>query len=121
MGTEWHVDATGDFNNDGHSDVLWESSSGSFRRTWEMNGANLSGLVQNVGQMGAGWQVAGVGHFQQRCREQQRRISCWVGTAAPTTPQKSRQMQSGKIADIINPSGLDGTEWHLEAIGNFAG
>ncbi len=62
MGSAWHVVAIGDFNADGHSDVLWESTSGSFA-TWEMNGANLSGFFANVGQVGPGWEVAGVGHF----------------------------------------------------------
>jgi hypothetical protein len=31
------------------------------------------------------------------------------------------QMKHGQLADVIAPSGLDGTEWHLEGVGNFAG
>ena len=116
MGTEWHVAAIGDFNNDGRSDVLWENTSGSFA-TWEMNGANLSGFVPNVGQVGAGWQIAGVGHFNGAADS----TSDIVLVNSNTNHVQIWQMQNGAIADIINPSGLYGTEWHLEAVGNFLG
>jgi FG-GAP-like repeat/Subtilase family len=115
-GPGWHVAAIGDFNNDGRSDVLWESSSGNFA-TWEMNGANLSGFVQNVGQVGAGWQIAGVGHFNGAADS----TSDIVLVNSTTNHVQIWQMQNGEIADFINPSGLDGLEWHLEAVGNFAG
>jgi hypothetical protein len=116
MGAEWHVVAIGDFNKDGRSDVLWESATGSLA-TWEMNGANLSGFIPNVGQIGAGWQVAGVGHFNGAADS----TSDIVWLNSNTNHVQIWQMQNGKIADFINPSGLDGLEWHLEAIGNFAG
>jgi hypothetical protein len=115
MGAEWHVTAIGDFNNDGRSDVLWENTSGNLS-IWEMNGANLSGIV-SVGQIGAGWQVAGVGHFNGAADSTSDIV--WVNSN--TNHVQIWQMQNGEIADIITPSGLNGLEWHLEAVGNFAG
>ena len=116
MGAEWYVAATGDFNNDGHRDVLWANTSGQVD-IWEMNGAKLSGFVQNVGQMGADWKIAGVGHFNGAADSTSDVV--WVNSF--TNHVQIWQMQNGEVANIINPSGLYGTEWHLEAVGNFAG
>jgi hypothetical protein len=60
MGTEWSVLGTGDFNQDGRPDVLWENAAGTVD-IWEMNGANPVGLRPECGN-GAG-RFAGVGHF----------------------------------------------------------
>ena len=32
----WHIAATGDFNGDGKSDILWHNDNGSYV-TWDMN------------------------------------------------------------------------------------
>ncbi len=39
-GPNRHIKATGDFNNDGQSEILWQNSSGE-AAVWEMNGASL--------------------------------------------------------------------------------
>ena len=36
-GPDWHILGTGDYNNDGKSDILWQNSSGAVA-IWEMNG-----------------------------------------------------------------------------------
>src|SRR5437879_6116567 len=36
----WHVITTGDFNGDGHSDLLWQNDNGT-PLIWTMNGANV--------------------------------------------------------------------------------
>ena len=41
-GPTWHIKGTGDFNNDGHSDILWQNDDGSVA-IWEMNGTNFIG------------------------------------------------------------------------------
>jgi hypothetical protein len=115
MGAEWHVAAIGDFNQDGRSDVLWESTSGNVD-VWEMNGANLSGFVENVGNMPAGWKIAGVGHFNGAAGSTSDIV--WVDS---TDHVKIWQMNNGTLAHVITPNGLDGTEWHLEGVSNFAG
>ena len=42
---DWHIAGTGDFNNDGNSDILWRNYDGSVAM-WLMNGTQtLSGQV----------------------------------------------------------------------------
>jgi len=38
-GPSWHAIGTGDFNGDGHSDILWQNTSGQ-AAIWEMNGTS---------------------------------------------------------------------------------
>ena len=116
MGTEWHVGAIGDFNNDGRQDVLWENTSGQVD-IWEMNGAKSFGVRSKCGPNGGGLENCGVGHFNGAVDSTSDIV--WVNSV--TNYVQIWQMQNGKIANIITPSGLDGTEWHLEAVGNFAG
>ena len=39
----WKAVGTGDFNGDGHSDILWQNTSNGQAAIWEMNGTNLIG------------------------------------------------------------------------------
>ena len=39
-GPSWKAIGTGDFNDDGHSDILWQNTNGQ-AAIWEMNGTNL--------------------------------------------------------------------------------
>ncbi len=114
MSAAWHVAAIGDFDNDGSSDVLWESTTGA-TDIWEMNGANVSGFDQNVGVMPAGWRVAGVGHFNGAAD-----ASSDIVLVDAANDVQIWQMKNGGLADIINPAETSTTDWHLEAVGNFA-
>ena len=53
---------TGDFNDDGHSDILWQNTSGQVA-IWEMNGTNeiSGGLVGS--NPGSSWKAIGTGDF----------------------------------------------------------
>jgi hypothetical protein len=116
MGTEWSVQGTGDFNQDGRSDVLWENTSGNVD-IWEMNGINLSGVVQNVGA--APGRFAGVGHFAPVSQMSDKTSDIvWVDSTNHVTIW---EMSNGHIANTVKLNGLDGLEWHLEGVGNFAG
>ena len=59
--TSWHVEGTGDFNDDGKSDIVLQNSNGSVA-VWEMNGGQISqsGVVANPGPS---WHVEGTGDF----------------------------------------------------------
>jgi ELWxxDGT repeat protein len=63
-GPDWKAVGTGDFNGDGHSDILWQNTDGQVA-IWEMNGANqIPGGSQLVGaNPGPDWKVVGTGDF----------------------------------------------------------
>ena len=63
-GPNWKAVATGDFNGDGHSDILWQNASGQVA-IWEMNGAALiAGGSQLVGpNPGPNWKAVATGDF----------------------------------------------------------
>ena len=54
-GPSWHVMGVGDYNNDGHSDILWQNSSGEVY-IWEMNGTSIVG-GGSLGNPGPTWHV----------------------------------------------------------------
>jgi hypothetical protein len=55
-GPSWHAIGTGDYNGDGHSDILWQSASGQ-AAIWEMNGNTLIGGGAVSPNPGSGWRV----------------------------------------------------------------
>ena len=63
-GPDWKVVGAGDFNDDGHSDILWRNASGQ-AAIWEMNGlTQIAGGSQLVGaNPGPNWKVVGAGDF----------------------------------------------------------
>jgi hypothetical protein len=64
VGTNWNVDGAGDFNRDGDSDILLHRDSGGVRNllAFEMQG-NAVQAAHNIGQLGADWQIGGLGDF----------------------------------------------------------
>jgi hypothetical protein len=52
------VVGTGDFNDDGHSDILWQNADGQ-AAIWEMNGTSLIGSAVVGPNPGPSWKVVG--------------------------------------------------------------
>jgi hypothetical protein len=52
-GPSWHVLGTGDYNRDGRSDLLFQSSSGEVD-LWEMNGTSVIAAA-SLGNPGPAW------------------------------------------------------------------
>jgi len=50
LGPDWHIMGTGDYNNDGKSDILSQNSSGAVA-IWEMNGTTAldTTIIANPG------------------------------------------------------------------------
>ena len=63
-GANWKAVGTGDFNDDGHSDILLQNTNGAVA-IWEMNGANGTTVADSavVANPGANWKVVGTGDF----------------------------------------------------------
>ncbi|BCL35886.1 S8 family serine peptidase [Nostoc sp. MS1] len=61
----WQIEGTGDFNRDGHIDILWHNSSTNQNGAWLMNsgGANIG--WQNMAGNPAGWEINGTGDFNR--------------------------------------------------------
>jgi hypothetical protein len=62
--TSWHVDGTGDFNGDGHADLLLRNDNGTMT-DWlgTANGGFAVNDANATVAVGTGWHVAGVGDF----------------------------------------------------------
>jgi FG-GAP-like repeat len=60
-GPNWKAVGTGDFNDDGHSDILLQNTNGAVA-IWEMNGAGLTGSAV-VANPGSNWKAVGTGDF----------------------------------------------------------
>ena len=55
-GPSWRAIGTGDFNGDGHSDILFQSTSGQ-SMVWEMNGVNVIGGGAVSPNPGSSWRA----------------------------------------------------------------
>jgi hypothetical protein len=55
-GSSWQAVGTGDFNGDGHSDILFQNTSGQ-ASIWEMNGNSLMGGGAVSPNPGASWRA----------------------------------------------------------------
>ncbi len=67
-GPSWTAIGTGDFNGDGHSDILWQNTVTGQAAIWEMNGNNVIGggpVSQNGVALNAGpsWKAIGTGDY----------------------------------------------------------
>jgi hypothetical protein len=63
-GLDWKVVGAGDFNADGHPDLLWQNQATGAIRVWYMNGARKIGEVGTTpAGRNAAWQVVGTGDF----------------------------------------------------------
>ena len=60
-GPSWKVVGTGDFNDDGHSDILLQNTNGAVA-IWEMDGTSLSSSAV-LANPGANWKAIGTGDF----------------------------------------------------------
>jgi hypothetical protein len=53
-GPSWKAIGTGDFNDDGHSDILWQNTDGQ-AEIWGMNGTKVIGMAPAGPNPGPSW------------------------------------------------------------------
>jgi hypothetical protein len=61
--TNWKVRAVGDFNHDGHGDLVWQYAPTGLVAIWLMNGSNMvrTSVLSSFPPPGADWEVFGTG------------------------------------------------------------
>ena len=108
-GPTWQIKATGDFNDDGRSDILWQNSDGT-PAIWLMNGMNAVALGA-VGPFNPGpsWHVEGTGDYDADGK------SDILWQLADGTPviwfMNGMSVVSDGVAGSFNP----GPDWHVIA------
>jgi hypothetical protein len=109
--TDWKVAGTGDFNGDGHDDILWRSDSG-----WvtEWLGQANGGFTNNWANMAAGvptdWHVASIGDFNGDGKDD----VLWRSDSGQTTDWLGSS--SGGFSDnYSNAASFVPTSWHVQA------
>ena len=116
-GPAWHVKGTGDFNGDGHADILWQNDNGSVA-TWLMDAAGTTPIgAPLIGtNPGPTWHVKGTGDFNGDghadilWQNDNGSVATWLMDAAGTTP-------IGGPVIGTNP----GPAWHVKGTGDFNG
>jgi hypothetical protein len=62
----WQIVGTGDFNKDGHMDILWRyNGDGGYNVVWYMNGAEWIGSAELITVSDLNWKIVGTGDFNK--------------------------------------------------------
>ena len=115
--TGWQIAGTGDFNGDGHGDILWRSSDGWYT---DWLGTAAGGFSDNLGSFlrnaDPSWQVAGTGDFNGDgitdilWRNSSGWLTDWLGTAS-----------GGFVDNVQNFLRNVNSSWTVEGTGDFNG
>jgi hypothetical protein len=117
--TNWKIAGTGDFNGDGHPDVLWHHQSEGWLSVWLMNGANQVGGISLTPDRvaDANWKVVATADFNGDGK----RDLVWHHA---TTGQVSVWFMDGArmtSGTLITPEGVADTNWKVVGAGDFNG
>ena len=107
----WHVDGTGDFGNDGKTDILMHNDSGQVA-VWQMDGNHVTSST-TIGSVGSDWHVAGIGDYNGDGKAD----VLWENSKGQVAEW---QMDGNHIAANTTVSSI-GTDWHVAGIGDFNG
>jgi len=134
--TNWKIVGTGDFNRDGHPDLLWHHQTEGWLGIWAMNGANLvMGLSLIPDQVGdPNWRIAATGDFNGDGHRDiiwhhrtEGRISAWLMNG--TRLASGVELSPGRVADVnwriagaadFNADGRTDLVWHHQETGKLA-
>ena len=112
-GPAWKAVGTGDFNDDGHSDILFQNTSSGQVSIWEMNGNTLIGGGPVSANPGPAWHAIGTGDFNHDG------LSDILFQNASTGQVSIWEMNGNNLIGGGPVSPNPGTSWH--AIGTDGG
>jgi Cysteine-rich secretory protein family/FG-GAP-like repeat len=105
--------ATGDFNGDGMSDILWRNNANGHAMIWLMDGATKIGSG-NIAGPGSAWSIQGVGSFSAGPDAD----IVWRNS---TTGQVLVWLMNGAAKSSSATIGSLGSDWSIQGIGDFDG
>ena len=114
VGNDWHNAATGDFNGDGHGDLLWRNDNGQVG-LWESQlPQSTQPQIASIGFAGNDWKIAGSGDFTGDGKADilWRHDSGQIGIWEMNGPQV---ISSQSINETV------GSDWHVAGINDFTG
>src|SRR5205814_62045 len=116
-GPSWHVRATGDFNGDGHADILWQNSSGEVA-IWEMNGTSVIG-GGNLGSPGPSWHAVATGGCNGDFNGDRRSDILFQNSIGLV--QVMALNGPGYVVSASGSPGNPGPSWHAVGTGDYNG
>jgi Ca2+-binding RTX toxin-like protein len=118
IGSSWQVAATGDFNGDGRSDILWRENTGAMTTSLGQANGGFAGNAANFWTtIPTSWQVIGSGDFNGDGRDD----ILWRN---PTTGEITNwlgQPNGSFVGNDTNFYTTIPTSWQVEGIGDFNG
>ena len=95
-GPGWNAVGTGDFNGDGHSDILFQNTSGQVA-IWEMDGTtDRSAAGPVASNPGPSWKAVGTGDFNGDGNSD----ILWQNAASCASPRASSRAADARAADF---------------------
>ncbi|MBC8129209.1 MAG: FG-GAP repeat protein [Rhizobiaceae bacterium] len=111
----WSLSGVGDFNADGHVDLLWRDPATAQVDQWQLRDGFWSLSIDLGASKPAGWTIAGVGDLNGDGVDD----VLWRNAATAQIDQW--QMQNGHWSRSIDHGATKGADWTEAAIGDFNG
>lgn len=113
----WHIVGTGDFNGDGHDDILWQSDKGEVTDWLSYGNGGFHGNLANADNTaGSNWHVVGTGDFNGDGRDDilwqsnDGQVTDWLGKAT-----------GGFVGNLAAADNNASSSWHVVGTGDFNG
>jgi fibronectin-binding autotransporter adhesin len=103
-GPGWSAVGAGDFDGDGHSDILFQNTSSGQCVVWEMNGTNVIGGGAVSANAGPGWKAIGTGDFNDDGHSDILFQNPSTGQAAIWEMNGTNVIGGGTVSSIPGPS-----------------
>jgi FG-GAP-like repeat len=127
IGAPWRIIGTGDFNRDGHVDILWANAADGSMQIWFMDEGRVAGratVVNEVGQperIGSPWHVVGVADFAPDGRADILWMNAFDGTLQLWQMEGATVARRATIVNERQQPEHVGAPWRIVGVGDFTG